>query len=90
MSSAFGVCKSVVRNFRCCGGKVMICLCCKNKIHIHPFLLVGHPYPTEEEKKTPGIVYSDAGYNEIFLSGICESCFDKITKEDENEEEKED
>lgn len=65
----------------------MICLCCKNEIQIHPFLTIGHPYPTEEDKKTPGVVYSDAGYNEMHLSGLCEACFDRITKEEEIEEE---
>jgi len=30
--------------------------------------------------------YSNAGRREVFISGICEECFDKMFKEEEEEE----
>lgn len=64
-----------------------ICLNCKQEIHFHPSLTLDDwPSPvTEEEKRTPGIIYSDAGYKEYKISGLCEACFDYITQEDECE-----
>lgn len=68
----------------------MICRKCKCEIQIHPFLTVGYPFPTEEDKKTPGMVYSDAGYEEAHISGFCETCFDKLFQEEDEEKEQED
>lgn len=66
--------------------KTMKCLCCKKEIFLHPFLN-GGKYPTEEEKMKSGVVYSEAGYREVQISGICEACFDRITKDTDEDDE---
>ena len=58
------------------------CVNCGQRITIHPSIFhEAAPKPTDEEKRTPGIIYSYAGYKEINISGMCEACFDEITSD---------
>lgn len=63
------------------------CRLCKHKIKLHPCIFCEDAdLPTKEEEQTKGMIYSPAGYREFKISGICEACFDELTKEPEEEE----
>lgn len=58
------------------------CIKCGTPFNMHPSLVMdGVPGATPEERRTPGMVYSDEGYREIKISGLCECCFDSICEE---------
>lgn len=58
----------------------MKCRVCKQEIIFHLNLINPDIELTEEEKKIQGTVYSLEGLYEVTHTGICEACFDRITK----------
>lgn len=63
----------------------MKCRFCKNEIHFLPSCFDENIEPTEKEKATKGNVYSFRGMKEVKITGLCERCFDYVTREDEEE-----
>lgn len=55
--------------------KRRICVNCKKTIR-----------PGNSRSLNPGVIYSSAGLDEYRISGLCEYCFDEITKEEEDED----
>ena len=58
--------------------KLYTCVFCHKTMFYKP--LVG------QEPTTEGQVYSEAGVREVGISGVCEHCFDAVTKDVQDDE----